>query len=82
MTRRHGYIHLCSVANDTALALFPESTFFVDPCMSIALVPLELCVDLLDTALPPHDLFTGVPDTALLPSTGDDSPGLHLATPE
>ena len=71
----------CSVASDTAPALFPESTFFVEPCLSITSVLLELCVNLLDTALPPHDLFTGVPDTALLPSTGDGSPGCRLVAP-
>ena len=30
-------------------------------------VPLELCVDLLDTALLPHELYAGVHDTVLLP---------------
>ena len=46
------------------------------------LVSSEQCVDSFDTAPPPHDLLAGVLDTALLPSTGDGSPGLHLVAPE
>jgi hypothetical protein len=34
---------------------------------TLLLVPPDLCVDLFDTAPPPHDLFAGVLDTALLP---------------
>ncbi|SPC64656.1 uncharacterized protein UHOD_12094 [Ustilago sp. UG-2017b] len=63
MTRRHGYIPLYSVASDTAPALSPESTFFVenyagDPS-STTPVLLELCVDSFDTAPPPQDLCHG-----------------------
>ncbi|SYW81850.1 uncharacterized protein UHO2_00355 [Ustilago hordei] len=36
------------------------------PC-NIAPVLPELCANLFDTALPPHDLYAGVIDTALLP---------------
>ena len=49
---------------------------------SLLSVLLELGVDFLDTALPPHNLFAGVLVTALLPPIGDGSSGLHLVTPE
>ncbi|SPC65689.1 uncharacterized protein UHOD_11108 [Ustilago sp. UG-2017b] len=57
MMRRYGYIPLHSVTSDTAPALSPESTFFVenyagDPS-STTPVLLELCVDSFDTAPPP-----------------------------
>ncbi|SPC63743.1 uncharacterized protein UHOD_11316 [Ustilago sp. UG-2017b] len=49
---------------------------------TLLLVSPELCVNYFDTAPPPHDLFAGVLDTALLPLTSDSSPGLHLVAPE
>ena len=36
------------------------------PCNIASVLP-ELCVNLFDTALPPHDLYAGVINTALLP---------------
>ncbi|SPC64031.1 uncharacterized protein UHOD_11392 [Ustilago sp. UG-2017b] len=58
MTRRYGYIPLYSVASDTAPALSPESTFFVEYCTggpsSTTPVLLELCVSSSDTAPPPY----------------------------
>ena len=86
--RRYGYIPLHSVASDTAPALSPESTFFVEYCTggpsSTAPVLLELCVDPFDTAPPPQDLFAGLAGllyTAPPPSTGDGSSGSYLPSP-
>ena len=83
--RKYDYIPLCSVAGDTAQALSPEDIFFVKYCAGVPVTSPpslpELYVDLFDTAHPPHDLYTGVHDTALLPPTSDSSPGLHLVTP-
>ncbi|SOV05531.1 uncharacterized protein UDID_18450 [Ustilago sp. UG-2017a] len=56
MTRRHGYIPLHSVAGDTAPALSPESTLFVEYCTGgpSSTTPVLLsCVDSFDTAPPP-----------------------------
>jgi hypothetical protein len=38
---------------------------YKSPCSTAPV--LELCVDLLDTALPPRELYAGARDTALLP---------------
>ncbi|SPC61827.1 uncharacterized protein UHOD_11899 [Ustilago sp. UG-2017b] len=86
MTRRHGYIPLHSVASDTAPALFPESTRFVEYCTggpsSTTPALLELCqllptlLLLLRTCLP-----VSVSYTALPPSTGDSSFDSCLSSP-
>ncbi|SPC62821.1 uncharacterized protein UHOD_11813 [Ustilago sp. UG-2017b] len=72
------------VASDTAPALSPESTFFIEYCTggpsSTAPVLLELCVDSFDTAPPPpsaQDLLTGLLYTVPPPSTGDGVMGLN-----
>ncbi|SPC66134.1 uncharacterized protein UHOD_11681 [Ustilago sp. UG-2017b] len=79
---------LICVASDTAPALSPESTFFVEYCTggpsSTAPVLLELCVNPFDTAPPPQDLFAslaGLLYTAPPPSTSDGSSGSYLPSP-
>ena len=66
--------------------LWRESMLFIDVLTvspaTLLLVSPELCVNYFGAAAPPHDLLAGVLDTALLPSTGDGSPGLHLVAPE
>ncbi|CCF48595.1 uncharacterized protein UHOR_06469 [Ustilago hordei] len=85
-----------SVTSNTAPALSPKSTLFVEHSTGVpvkapphcrvllvcGLVLPELCVDSFDTAPPPHDLLAGVFDTALLPLTGDSSPDLNPVAPE
>ncbi|SOV01713.1 uncharacterized protein UDID_18186 [Ustilago sp. UG-2017a] len=56
MMRRHGYIPLHSVASNTAPALSPESTLFVEYCTGgpSSTTPVLLsCVGSFDTAPPP-----------------------------
>ncbi|SPC62836.1 uncharacterized protein UHOD_11816 [Ustilago sp. UG-2017b] len=76
---------LLNVASDTAPALSPESTFFVEYCTggpsSTTPVLLELCVDSFDTAPPPQDLLAGLLYTAPPPSTGDGSLDSYLSSP-
>ncbi|SPC65229.1 uncharacterized protein UHOD_11040 [Ustilago sp. UG-2017b] len=88
MTRRYGYIPLHSVASNTAPALSPESTLFVEYCTggpsSTTPALLELCVDPFDTAPPPQDLFAGLASllyTAPPFSTGDSSFDSCLSSP-
>ncbi|SPC65780.1 uncharacterized protein UHOD_11123 [Ustilago sp. UG-2017b] len=76
------------VASDTAPALSPESTFFVENYAgnpsSTTPVLLELCVDSFDTAPPPpsaQDLLTGLLYTVPPPSTGNDSFDPYLSNP-
>ena len=86
----------CSVAGDTALVLplqrVPSSSstvqeslsrrlLLVKSCLSMALSFLSCVSTFFNTAPPPQDLLAGVLDTALLPSTGDGSPGCHLVVP-
>ncbi|SYW81692.1 uncharacterized protein UHO2_00196 [Ustilago hordei] len=57
------------IASNTAPALSPESTLFVEYCTwgpsSTTPVLLELCVGSFDTAPPPQDLLAGLLYTAL-----------------
>ena len=82
--RGYGYIPLHSVASDTAPALSPESTLFVEYCIggpSSATPVLLSSVDSFDTAPPPRDLLAGLLYTAPPPSTGDGSFDSYLFEP-
>ena len=60
MMRRYGFIHLCSVACDSALALSPESTLFVKHCSSHSFVVKEDQLSLHHQQGSPHFILVAV----------------------
>ncbi|SPC66517.1 uncharacterized protein UHOD_12247 [Ustilago sp. UG-2017b] len=77
-------IPVVCVASNTAPALSPESTFFVEYCTGGPLAPLlssSSYVSSFDTAPPPQDLLAGLLYTAPPPSTGDSSFDSCLSSP-
>ncbi|SPC65802.1 uncharacterized protein UHOD_11637 [Ustilago sp. UG-2017b] len=80
----HLRMSLICVTSDTAPALSPESTFFIEYCAggpSSATPVLLSCVASFDTAPPPQDLLAGLLYTAPPPSTGDGSFDSYLSSP-